>query len=175
MRTEIKALFTGVVALSSAVLLAGCPGKLREPERFLDGGAGDGGTNCPDVPKEIFAKKCAGNSCHGGSTPALGLDLVAPDVATRVVGKDSMGCTGRPLADPSAPETSVLYIKVAPGDMCGSRMPLGNSLSDEEVDCVKSWIGQQTAAPTTSAATGATGAGGAGGGGAGGNGGAGGK
>jgi hypothetical protein len=173
MRTELKALFTGVVALASTVLLAGCPGELREPGRFLDGGTADGGTNCPDVPTEIFAKKCAGNSCHGGSTPALGLDLVAPDVASRVVGKPSMGCTGHPLADPSAPEDSVLYIKVAPGDMCGSRMPLGNSLSDEEVDCVKSWIGKQTAVPTSSAATGTTGAGGAGG--AGGNGGAGGK
>lgn len=164
MRTEIKALFTGV-ALSWAVLLAGCPGKLLNPERFKDGGAAGGGSNidCPDVPTEIFAKKCAGSSCHSGMTPASNLDLVADGVASRVVGKAAVACKGS-LADPASPEASVIYIKVAPGDMCGSRMPLGNSLSDEEIACVKSWIGEQMpAATSTSTSTGAGGAGGAGG------------
>src|SRR5689334_17064527 len=98
MRTEFKALFTGVVALSAAVLLAGCPGKLREPERFTDAGPSDGGSNCPDVPTEIFAKKCAGSSCHSGATPVQDLDLVSAGVAARVVGKGAVGCK-IPLAD----------------------------------------------------------------------------
>lgn len=172
MRTELKALFTGV-ALSWAVLLAGCPGELRDPGRFTDGGAAGGGSNnCPDVPTEIFAKKCAGSTCHGGMTPVSNLDLVADGVASRVVGKAAVGCKGS-LADPAAPEASVIYIKIAPGDTCGSRMPLGAPLSDEEIACVKDWISEQTPVATTSASSsssssstgsGSGGAGGAGGG-----------
>lgn len=158
MRTEIKALFTGLAALSSLALLAGCPGKLREPERFTDGGATGGGSNCPDVPTEIFAKKCAGGSCHSGSTPAVNLDLVSADVASRVVGKLSSECK-TPLADPADPEGSALYVKIS-GDKCGSRMPLGAALSDVEISCVKDWIAEQTPADSTSAGTGAGGAGG---------------
>jgi hypothetical protein len=164
MRIELKAIFTGLAALSSIALLAGCPGKLREPERFLDGGVVDGGgSNCPDVPTEVFAKKCAGSTCHSGSTPASDLDLVSADVASRVVGKTALACKA-PLADPEDPAASVIYIKVSPGDMCGSRMPLGAALSDEEIACVKDWIADQTPAASTSAATGTgTGSGGAGG------------
>ncbi len=161
MRTEFKALFTGVVALSWAVLLAGCPGTLRDPERFTDGGT-DGG-DCPDVPTDIFAAKCAGSSCHGGATPVQGLDLVSDGVASRVVGKAAIGCKG-PLADPEKPEDSVLYIKIAPEATCGGRMPPGPALSDTEIACVKDWIAAQTPVATSSSGTGAGGAGGAGGG-----------
>ncbi|MFS8065965.1 MAG: hypothetical protein ACMG6S_06300 [Byssovorax sp.] len=159
MRTEFKALFTGVVALSWAVLLAGCPGKLREPERFTDGGTDGGG--CPDVVKDIFQAKCAGSSCHGGTTPVQDLDLVSADVASRVVGKAAIGCKGT-LADPEKPEDSILYIKVA-GATCGGRMPPSGDLSDTEIACVKDWIAEQTAVGTSSTASGTGGAGGAGG------------
>lgn len=160
MRTEIKALFTAVVALTT-VALAGCPGKLRDPERFTDGGVTDGG-NCPDVPTEIFAMKCAGSVCHSGATPAQSLDLVSPGVASRVVGKTSGECIG-PLADPSDPEGSALYIKIS-GTMCGSRMPSGSTLSDSEIACVKDWIAEQTPVASGSSGSGAGGSGGAGGG-----------
>ena len=160
MRTEIKAVFTGLVAMTCVALLAGCPGKLRDPERFGDGGVdgGGGGSDCPDVPTEIFATKCAGSSCHGGSTPAQSLDLVMPDVAMRVVGVQAKECKGT-LADPSNPEASVLYTKIAPGPTCGSRMPLGPALSDGDIACVKEWIAAQTQVASTSSSTG-TGAGG---------------
>jgi hypothetical protein len=167
MRTEIKALFTGVLALT-AVALAGCPGKLRDPERFTDGGVSDGGDTCPDVPTEIFAMKCAGSVCHSGNTPAQNLDLVSPGVASRVVGKPAGECKGS-LADPMDPEASLLYIKIA-GTMCGSRMPSGGTLTDSEIACVKDWIAEQTPVATTSTTSststgsGAGGAGGAGGG-----------
>lgn len=164
MRTEIKAVFSGLVALTCVALLAGCPGKLRDPERFGDGGVdgGGGGSDCGDVPVDILAAKCAGSSCHSGSTPAQKLDLVLPDVAKRVVGVQATECKG-PLADPSDPEGSVLYTKVAPGSTCGSRMPLGASLSDAEIACIKEWIGAQTPVASTSTGAGA-GGGGAGGG-----------
>lgn len=158
MRIEIKVVCTGLAAMICAALLAGCPGKLREPERFADGGVG-GGSDCPDVPTFIFAAKCGGNGCHAGTTPAQDLDLVLPDVAGRVVGVQSVGCKG-PLADPKDAEGSVLYIKVAPGTTCGARMPFGPSLTDSEVACVKDWITAQTQVASTSTSTGAGGAGG---------------
>lgn len=158
-RSTIFAALTGLGWLAA---LAGCPGTLKDKERFLDGGP------CPDVPAAILAAKCGGSSCHGATKPQQGLDLESPGVAARVVGHPAQECTGI-LADPGAPEASVLYTKLLDTPPCGGRMPLGpDKLSDQEVGCVKQWIAEQTAAPT-----GGGGMGGAGGGG--GNGGAGGK
>ena len=165
MRTEIKALFLTAAAVTWSLALAGCPGKLRDPERFTDAGV-DGGSNCPDVPAEILAMKCAGSSCHGGTMPALGLDLVADGVAARLVGVPAVECKG-PLADPADPEGSILYQKVA-GTTCGTRMPLGSPLDDAEIACVKEWIAAQTPVATASTGTGAGGGGAGGMGGAGG-------
>jgi len=149
--------------MTCAALLAGCPGKLRDPERFGDGGVDGGSSNCGDVPTEIFAAKCGTSSCHSGAMPAQKLDLILPDVAARVVGVQATECIG-PLADPNDPEGSVLYIKIAPGPTCGSRMPFGTSLSDPEIACVKEWIAAQTPVASTSSGS-STGAGGAGAGG----------
>ena len=69
----------------------------------------------------------------------------------------------RPLADPTDPEGSELYIKIA-GETCGSRMPLGAPLTASEIACVKEWIGAQTPSnATSSSATGTSGVGGGGG------------
>jgi hypothetical protein len=162
MRTEIKALFLGAAAVTWSIALLGCPGKLRDPGRFTDGGIGGagGGTSCPDVPTEILAMKCAGSTCHSGAMPAQGLDLVSAGVESRVVGKMASECMA-PLADPAAPDTSIIYVKVA-GETCGSRMPLGAPLADSEVACIKSWIAGLTPGGATSSGSG-TGAGGAGG------------
>ena len=170
MRIEIKALFAGVAAVSSIALLAGCPGKLRDPGRFTGdgglGGAGGGGSMCPDVPTEILAKKCAGSGCHSAPTPQLGLDLVTDGVEARVVGKMAGECK-HPLADPADPAGSQIYIKIA-GTDCGGRMPPAGPLSDSEIACVKTWIGGLSGGATstgaTSSGTGAGGMGGAGGG-----------
>src|SRR4051812_37554038 len=89
MRTEIKALFVGAASLIVCLGIGGCPGKLKDPGRFTDGGIGGsgGGSNCPDAPTKILAMKCAGSTCHSGATPAQNLDLVSPGVAERIVGK----------------------------------------------------------------------------------------
>jgi hypothetical protein len=173
MRTELKALFVGAVALTSIGLLAGCPGKLRDPGRFTGdgglGGAGGGTTMCPDVPTEILAMKCAGSACHSAPTPQFGLDLVTAGVEARVLGKMAGECT-HPLADPADPAGSQIYIKIA-GTACGGRMPPAGPLTDSEIACVKTWIaglsgGGATTSATTSAASSGTGAGGMGAGGA---------
>jgi hypothetical protein len=165
MRTEIKALFTGLAALTSIALLAGCPGKLRDPGRFTDGGLGGagGGATCPDVPTEILAMKCAGSTCHSGKTPAQGLDLVSAGVESRVVGKMATECK-TPLADPKDPAGSQIYVKIS-GTTCGGQMPPGAVLPASEIACVKEWIAGLTPSGATSSGTGAGGAGGMGAGG----------
>lgn len=164
MRTEIKALFLTAAAMTWGLGLVGCPGKLRDPGRFTDAGAdgGGGSPSCPDVPTEILAMKCAGGTCHSGATPAVGLDLVSPGVAARVVGKMASECKGA-LVDPAAPDSSILYQKIS-GTMCGTRMPLGTPLADAEIACVKEWIAAQTPSGSTSASTGTGGGGGGAGG-----------
>jgi hypothetical protein len=146
--------------------MVGCPGSLDNKADFLDGGhssaSGSTGTGsvdpCGDVPTDILAAKCGGNGCHGTKNPQNGLDLESPDVASRVVGVAAKLCPGT-LAKPSAPGDSIIYTKLLSTNACGAQMPLARPpLSQKEIDCVKTWIGNQG----SSTSTGAGGAGGAG-------------
>jgi len=149
--------------------LGGCPGSLDNKADFLDGGAagtgsatgtGTGsGDPCGDVPTVLLAAKCGGSTCHGTSKPQIGLDLESPGVAARVVGVNAKMCPGV-LANPANATASVIYTKLLTTVSCGSRMPLGRpSLTQMEMECLKSWIAEQGAGTSTS-----SGAGGAGGG-----------
>jgi hypothetical protein len=178
MRTERIARWTalGLSALLGLLALAGCPGTLKDKERFLpDGGGGGAGgaAACADVstvPAQIFANKCGGNGCHGAMAPQQGLDLESPGVAARVVGVPAKECTGI-LADPQDPAGSVLYTKLLDTPPCGARMPFNLAkLSATEIACVKEWIAGQTGGASTStggatASSSASGTGGMGGGG----------
>jgi hypothetical protein len=102
----------------------------------------DGG-GCGDVVATVFVPKCGGATCHGGTAPQQGLDLVSPGVASRVVGLTAKGCAAT-LADPDDPAASLLYTKLAPNPPCGSQMPLAQlPLSQAEADCVLEWIAAQ--------------------------------
>jgi hypothetical protein len=85
-------------------------------------------------------------------------------VAARVVGQLAQECDGI-LADPQDPAGSILYRKLESTPPCGARMPFGsgNELSDAEIACVKSWIGEQVPQGTSSGAGGTGGTGGMGG------------
>jgi hypothetical protein len=118
---------------------AGCPGRLRDKERFL----GDAGGGCGDVVANIFIPKCGASICHDGTEPQQGLDLVSAGVAARVVGVSATSCAAT-LADPDDPEASLLYTKLAPNPPCGAQMPLAQlPLSDEEAACLLDWIAAQ--------------------------------
>lgn len=151
MRTELRPRQTGprapaaalaALALGALLGLGACPGTLEDKERFFtDGGAttGDGG-DCGDVPARILQPACGGTGCHGARAPQQGLDLESPGVAQRVLSVRSTGCMGV-LADPQAPESSVLYSKLLDTPSCGSRMPLARPpLSAADTECVRAWI-----------------------------------
>jgi hypothetical protein len=141
------------VALS---LLAGCPGKLQDKARFLvdagdldaadapgEAGAGPELGPCGDVPTRLFVPSCGGTGCHGATAAQQDLDLVSADVASRVVGVQAKVCVGT-LADPSNPESSLLYTKLLTGPACGAQMPLARPpLSSTDAACVLSWIAAQ--------------------------------
>ncbi len=134
----------GALVLLSALLvavlgLAGCPGDLEDPDRFLGGGP----FVCPDIVDELFVDRCGGSICHSGSEPAAGLDLVSPGVIARLVDQQGRDCPGI-LVDPLDPEGSLLYDKLTPSTACGSPMPLGRPmLTQAELACVRDWIAAQ--------------------------------
>ena len=94
------------------------------------------------VQRTIFQKRCASAGCHGGSDPAGSLDLVAPGVEARVVGKAASECGGQTLVVAGDPAASYLSHKVADAKpACGGKMPQsGAPLTAAETACVDGWI-----------------------------------
>lgn len=132
-----------IAGLGLALALTACEG-----ETPAEGdGAVDGGSEGCDVT-EIWETKCDGPGCHGPDGSGGGLDLLSPGLEDRITLAPSLQCDTL-LADPSDPQGSELYRKVAAVPMCGSRMPLGlPPLSDDEVACIRDWIsGLQPPAP----------------------------
>lgn len=109
-----------------------------------DAGAGNGGNTgveprC-DVAK-LLAAKCATSGCHGSAASAAGLDLAGPNAGTRLRDKSaSAACEDFLLVDTAAPEQSLIYLKVSKAQPdCGSRMPFGVPLTDDEQACILEW------------------------------------
>lgn len=126
-----------VVIAGAANLFLGCPGELENPERFIDENLPQA---CPDIVQQLFVMRCAGSICHEGAEPAAGLDLISPNVESRLVDVEGRDCSGL-LVDPVLPETSLLYQKLLPLPDCGSPMPIGKpALTGFELECVREWI-----------------------------------
>ncbi|MET0792576.1 MAG: hypothetical protein ABW061_13730 [Polyangiaceae bacterium] len=159
-----RARFAWCCAVAVALcFVAGCPGKLEDKQRFLDyvpaeagpeaaapleagPGAEAGGPNdgpCGDIIDRVFAPSCGDSGCHGAVAPQQGLDLVSPGLAERVVGVAGTACVST-LADPTNPESSLIYTKLLPTPGCGAQMPLARpALSAEDTACVLAWIAAQ--------------------------------
>lgn len=88
----------------------------------------------------LVQMKCAGSACHGAPASGTGLDLTSPMLAMRVEGrKGPSACGNTLLIDKANPKRSALYLKVTSTE-CGSRMPLGGTLTAAEQACFLSWI-----------------------------------
>jgi len=147
MRTDLWRRVLPVALL--LVATTGCPGTLTDKERFLvDSGTDtvplDGTSGaCGDVVTRIFQPQCGSSGCHGALAPQQNLDLVSAGVAARVVGVNGTECSGV-LANPTSPETSLLYTKLSTHPPCGAQMPLaGTALSSADMACVLEWIAAQ--------------------------------
>lgn len=130
------------LALTCCVLCA-CAGDLEDPERFE---APSTGPSCDlDVMTDIVEPKCGLSGCHGGDGSfSAGLDLVSEGQASRLVGVPATAgeageCEGRVRLDPTDPSGSLLVGKLREPVPCGSPMPVGGRLSDEEYRCMVEW------------------------------------
>lgn len=92
----------------------------------------------------LMAQRCGKLSiCHILPAPAASLDLVSPDLATRLEGRSGTSACGEYLLlNPESPEQSALYLKVTDSP-CGARMPLGEFLTPEDQTCILEWIQSQ--------------------------------
>ncbi len=121
-----------------ALVVAGCPASLSNPEDFIDGGT---------VEKEaetILAESCGTTGCHDASPQAAaGLDLISLNVESRVVGINAigLGCESDILVVAGDPEGSYLLDKVLDlPAICGLQMPLVGSLPADEIEILRQWI-----------------------------------
>jgi hypothetical protein len=124
-------------AVALLVPLAGCPGDLENPERFMMATPPD----C-DAPTEVFAMRCAIAGCHGTGAPIYQID--APDFPASYIDVPTTGCSEYKYIDSASPEDSFIFRKVSMDDpgCATSRMPADGTapLSDEEIECVRGWL-----------------------------------
>lgn len=128
------ALLAFVVGL---VPIVGCPGNLSNPGAFQDGGTQQ------KEAEDVFAESCGSTDCHDASEPQAGLDLVSPNVESRVVDVNAigLGCGTEILVVAGDPDNSYLLDKVlnTPG-ICGLQMPIIGILPASDVEILRQWI-----------------------------------
>jgi len=127
--------------------------RVADPPRTEDAGGTrpvDAGTPgavvdaAPPAPacdfKALMQTKCGNAACHGGPTNSTGLDLTSEGLAARLMGESGSGvCGTKQMIDLDDPADSVLYLTVT-GSSCGTRMPIGASLTEGEQTCILRWI-----------------------------------
>lgn len=94
-----------------------------------------------EVQAQVFTPSCAAfSSCHSGSAPAGGLNLVAP-AYEQLVGKGSTAAAGKILVVAGSPDTSYLVDKLRkrPG-IEGDQMPNTAPIEEERIQLVEDWI-----------------------------------
>ncbi len=105
---------------------------------------GDAPTLAADV-QPIFTANCAFSGCHGGASPAQGMNLSAGQAYANAVNVPSNELPGMDRIEPGDPDQSYLVNKIqgTQADVGGSgqRMPLGgNPLSDADINTIRAWI-----------------------------------
>jgi len=124
--------------VASLLVISGCPGSLSNPDDFIDGGL---------VEKDaemILAESCGTTGCHDATPQATaGLDLISPNVESRVVDVNAvgLGCENSILVVAGDPDASYLLDKVLDlPSICDLKMPLVGTLSPNEIAVLREWI-----------------------------------
>ena len=110
------------------------------------GGGGGGGGGIPTLAanvQPILNANCAFSGCHAGTSPQQGLNLSAGVSHSNIVGVVSNeSALFRVKA--GDPDSSYLVHKIqgSQGTVGGSgvRMPLGGTLSQDDIDTIRDWI-----------------------------------
>jgi hypothetical protein len=132
--------------LTAPLLLAGCPGELRDKDKYLNGGS---------CVNDVFNRSCALSGCHltdtvGPAVANLELTDEAVGDGKQYIDKAGQGiyCAPdaglmnlEPLIDPNNPEKSLFYDKLQDAPGCGPRMPFTKpKLSNDDKACILDWI-----------------------------------
>lgn len=94
-----------------------------------------------DVQAQVFSTKCV--SCHSGAAAAAGLSLEAGDAYDNIVSVSSTQVPDLLTVAPGSAANSYLFIKITGGERIAPntfRMPIGEALSEDDIDLVESWI-----------------------------------
>ena len=84
--------------------------------------------------RPIFTQNCI--SCHPNSG---NLDLTQENAYNQIVNKTATGYSGIRVI-PNEPENSILFKKINHSNSFGANMPLGGTLTANEVILIKKWI-----------------------------------
>ncbi|GAB4258705.1 MAG: hypothetical protein Kow0092_06440 [Deferrisomatales bacterium] len=123
----------GVWIAVLGIALAACSGP--EPASVAKETGGLSG-----LAEEIFVPRCARPGCHGGSSPAAGMNLGQGHTYDSLVGARASRRPDRLRVDPGNPEGSYLLERLQPGGDTPV-MPLGGPrLGPEELDRIRAWI-----------------------------------
>ncbi len=86
----------------------------------------------------IFDGRCALSGCHAGTSPQAGLNLTAGLSHSNTVNVPAVSLGPGIRVIPGDPEGSLVYTLVFSGVMPQS----GGSLSDDQIDVIRTWIAQ---------------------------------
>lgn len=130
----------GWKTLGAVVLAAGLAAGCNSHEGGGDAAPQDGYSAFSGIEREIFVPHCVRVGCHGGETPAAGLNLSEGKAYRDLV---DVKATRRPeylRVDPGNPDASYLMNRLeAGGD--SPRMPLmAKPLPEADLDRIRDWI-----------------------------------
>lgn len=100
----------------------------------------DSGATLSGDVQPIFDARCAVPACHSSNSPKAGLDLtegVAYEVLLEAMSTQNPDI---PLVTPVNPQNSYLMTKLVSDGFSGQQMPIGDPLSDAEIDVIRRWI-----------------------------------
>lgn len=92
------------------------------------------------IQKEILTPSCALSSCHGGSSPAQGLDLREGKSYASLVNVASKLQEGTMRVVPGNAQESLLYQVITGTATDVQQMPIGSKLDPEDIQAIQLWI-----------------------------------
>ncbi|MCC6645589.1 MAG: hypothetical protein IT374_08470 [Polyangiaceae bacterium] len=136
-----------LMLLGAMASAAGCSSKDSDAKVALE-------PTYENIHKEVLLTSCAFSSCHGGDSPAAGLNFSEVTSCSQLVWRDSCVRNDRSRVVPGAPEDSYLYSKVTATDLgtpmtageCAPKgdlpthMPPTDRLSADKIELIRAWI-----------------------------------
>ena len=130
--------FAAILAATGAMVI-GCGSPPADPPPDAPPDPWPDSEFTKSVQKTIFAAPCR---CHWGLDASANLELYAPGLEARLIGRPSTMCPNLILVVPGDPDGSYLVRKLADvAPTCGERMPFATgTLSADDMQAVRDWV-----------------------------------